>query len=92
MSSLKEIVKNPTTTVVDVRNSWEFESGHYEGALNIPLDQIPQRISEFEEFEGPIVLYCRSGQRSGMALQLLKQQGLENLYNGGGIDDMLSLA
>lgn len=92
MSSLKEIVKDPSTTVVDVRNSWEFESGHYQGALNIPLDQIAQHLSEFEAMEGPIVLYCRSGNRSGMALQLLKQQGLENLYNGGGIEDMLSLA
>lgn len=92
MSSLKEIVNNANTTVVDVRNTWEFEEGHYEGALNIPLDQIPQRLDEFKKMEGAIVLYCRSGYRSGMALQLLKQQGLDNLYNGGGVDEMLSLA
>jgi phage shock protein E len=92
MSSLKEIVNNANTTVVDVRNTWEFEEGHYEGALNIPLDQIPQRLDEFKKMEGAIVLYCRSGNRSGMALQLLKQQGLDNLYNGGGVDEMLSLA
>jgi len=56
------------------------------------LEELPQRVSEFESFEGPIVLYCRSGNRSGMALQFLKQQGFENLYNGGGLDDMLKLA
>lgn len=91
MSTLKEIVKNPSTTVVDVRNTWEFEEGHYPGALNIPLDQVMQNLSQFEAMEGPIVLYCRSGNRSGMALQVLKQQGLDNLYNGGGVDEMLSL-
>ena len=91
MSSLKELVKDPTTTVVDVRSPWEFERGHYTGALNIPLEEIPQRIAEFEAFEGPIVLYCKSGNRSGMALNFLKQQGFDNLTNGGGINDMLSL-
>ena len=91
MSSLKELVKDPATTVVDVRSPWEFGSGHYTGALNIPLEEIPQRIAEFEAFEGPIVLYCKSGNRSGMALNFLKQQGFDNLTNGGGINDMLSL-
>ena len=91
MSSLKELVKDPATTVVDVKSPWEFESGHYTGALNIPLEEIPQRIAEFEAFEGPIVLYCKSGNRSGMALNFLKQQGFDNLTNGGGINDMLSL-
>jgi phage shock protein E len=92
MSSLKEILQNPTTTVIDVRNDWEFESGHYTGAVNIPLDQLPQRMQELESAEGAIVLYCRSGNRSGMALNFLKQQGFEDLYNGGGIDDMLQIA
>lgn len=92
MSSLKELVKNPKTTIVDVRSPWEFESGNYPGAINIPLEEIPQRISEFEAFEGPIVLYCKSGNRSGMALNFLQQQGFEHLTNGGGINDMLSLS
>jgi phage shock protein E len=80
MATLKEIVKQADTTIVDVRSTWEVETGKYPGAINIPL------------FEGPIVLYCRSGSRSGMALQFLQQQGFENLYNGGGLDDMLKLA
>jgi len=91
MSTLKELVKNPATTIVDVQSPWEFESGNYPGAINIPLEELPQRIAEFEAFEGPIVLYCRSGNRSGMALNFLKQQGFEDLTNGGGINDMLSL-
>ena len=92
MPSLKELVKDPKTTIVDVRSPWEFESGNYPGALNIPLEEIPQRLAEFEAFEGPIVLYCRSGNRSGMALNFLQQKGIEHLTNGGGINDMLSLS
>ena len=92
MSTLKEIVKQAGTTIIDVRSTWEVEMGQYPGAINIPLEELPQRVSEFEAFEGPIVLYCRSGNRSSMALQFLKQQGFENLYNGGGLDDMLKLA
>lgn len=91
MAELKELVKDANTTIIDVRSPWEFESGNYPGAINIPLEEISQRVAEFEAFEGPIVLYCRSGNRSGMALNFLKQQGFENLTNGGGISDMLSL-
>jgi phage shock protein E len=39
--------------------------------------------------QGPIVVYCRSGNRSGMAMSLLKQAGLSEVYNGGGLHDML---
>ncbi|MBM3414837.1 MAG: rhodanese-like domain-containing protein [Bacteroidetes bacterium] len=92
MNTLKEIVKQAGTTIVDVRSTWEVEMGQYPGAINIPIEELSQRVSEFKAFEGPIVLYCRSGQRSGMALQFLKQQGFENLYNGGGLEEMLKLA
>jgi len=92
MSNLKEIVNQAGTTIVDVRSPWEVEMGQYPGAINIPIEELQQRVSEFNAFKGPIVLYCRSGQRSGMALQFLKQQGFENLYNGGGLEEMLKLA
>lgn len=88
MPNLKELVNDPNTFIVDVRNTWEFESGHIEGAKNIPLDEIPQRLSEFKDLSQPIVLYCRSGMRSGTALNFLQQQGIQNLFNGGGLSDM----
>jgi len=40
--------------------------------------------------KGPIVLYCRSGNRSGMAMGLLKQAGLIDVYNEGALEDMLA--
>lgn len=88
MPNLKELVKNPSTIIVDVRSPWEYEAQHIPGALNIPLEQIPYKTAEFQSFQHPVVVYCRSGARSGMALGMLQQNGITNVYNGGGIGDM----
>jgi phage shock protein E len=88
MQSLKEIVKDRNAVFVDVRTPQEFEEGHIDAARNIPLDQLMGRLDELQGINGPIVLYCRSGNRSGMALHILKAEGFKNLYNGGGIEDM----
>ena len=76
-------------TVVDVRSPQEFVQGHYPGAVNIPLDQIQGQLPKIKEMESPIVAYCRSGNRSAMAVSILKQSGINEVYNGGGIDDLL---
>ncbi len=88
MRSLKEIVKNPATVIVDVRSPWEFEMEHVPGAKNIPLEEVMYKVKEFKELQSPIVLYCRSGNRSGMAASILKQNGITDVYNGGGLGDM----
>lgn len=88
MPTLRELVHDPNTVIVDVRSDWEFESGHVKGALNIPLDQVPSRIAEFKAMGKPIVVYCKSGGRSGMAAGILQQNGITNVYNGGGFGDM----
>jgi len=85
---LKEIIKNPSTMVVDVRSPWEFEMDHIPGAKNIPLEEIAAKAEEFRSCQCPVVFYCRSGARSGMAVSILKQNGLANIYNGGGLEDM----
>lgn len=86
---MEELLANPSTTVVDVRETGEFAGGHFEGAINIPLGIVPLRLDEFKAMNGPIVVYCRSGNRSGMAMSLLRQAGLTEVYNGGGLNDML---
>lgn len=88
MQTLQEIVHNPSTVLVDVRSPWEFESGHLNGAVNIPLEQLTDRAAELRNLQVPLVLYCRSGARSGMATALLTQLGLTAVYNGGGIDQL----
>jgi phage shock protein E len=86
---MEHLVRNPATTIVDVRETGEYASGHFAGAINIPLGIIPLRLEEFKSMKGPIIVYCRSGNRSGMAMNILKQSGLAEVYNGGGLDDML---
>ena len=86
---MKEIISK--ASIVDVRTPSEFKEGHYPGAVNIPLNELPQRVGEFREMKKPIVAYCRSGSRSGMAVLILKQNGLDDVYNGGGLYDLYNL-
>jgi len=66
--------------IVDVRTPQEFASGHYEGAINIPVNEVEQYLSEFEGHE-QIVVYCRSGARSGNAKNILESNGYTNVIN-----------
>ena len=59
--------------------------------MNIPLHEIPARIDELKKLGRPVVIYCRSGHRSGAAVNLLKQAGLKDVYNGGGVFNMQKL-
>lgn len=88
MNTLKELIKNPATVVVDVRSGWEFEANHIPGAKNIPLEEVPYKVEEFKAFKSPVVLYCRSGNRSAMAVSILKQNGVADVFNGGGLGDL----
>jgi len=78
---LKEIINNGAY-LVDVRSPGEFAGGSAEGAVNIPLDQIANRANELKGKE-PIVVFCRSGNRSGQAKSILEQKGFKDVINGG---------
>ena len=70
--------------IIDVRTPGEFMMGNVEGSINIPLDEVSSRVEEFKNIEGNLVLCCASGGRSGQATMFLQQNGLSNVYNGGG--------
>lgn len=74
--------------IVDVRTVGEYQSGHFPGALNIPVDQVEKRISEFGEKDKPIIVYCASGGRSGSAKSYLESIGFTNITNAGGLSNM----
>jgi phage shock protein E len=76
---------------VDVRTAEEYASGHVAGAIHIPYDEMPARWQELESYrDSSLVLYCRSGRRSGIAIDVLEEKGFKKLENGGGIDDLRS--
>ncbi len=88
MSPLKDLLKNPTTLVVDVRSPLEYAAQHIPGAQNIPLEEVTTRLAEFRSIHKQVVLYCRSGNRSGIAVNILKQNGITDVYNGGSLENM----
>lgn len=87
---MKDIINANGTILVDVRTPGEFEDGSAKGAVNIPLDRV---MSELEKFKGKenIVVFCRSGNRSGQAKYILEQNGFKNVFNGGTWQDVAML-
>jgi rhodanese-related sulfurtransferase len=75
--------------VIDVRTPQEFKGGAYPGALNIPLDELPNHIQQLGSLMRDITVYCASGARSSYALRILNQAGFTNVKNGGGIMQMM---
>ncbi len=73
---------NKQNTIIDVRTPGEFMGGNVAGSINIPLNEIPQRLSEIQEMPQPIILCCASGARSGQAAMFLQSNGI-NCENGG---------
>lgn len=80
------IVNRENAVLVDVREAAEYEAGHIPNAVHIPLGEIAAAKSLQKLKEKPVVLYCRSGQRSLQAGSKLRSQGFTQLYNlAGGI-------
>lgn len=78
---LSDAIKNGAF-LVDVRTPAEFATGSVKGAVNIPLDKITGQLSAFKDKKA-IVVFCRSGSRSGMAKSILEQNGVSQVINGG---------
>jgi phage shock protein E len=73
--------------LVDVRTSGEYASGHIKGSVNIPLDRVESNIQKFKGKDN-IVVFCRSGNRSGQARSILEAHGIKGVTNGGSIDNV----
>lgn len=74
-------------TIVDVRSPMEFQGGHVAGSVNIPLQEVPDKIEEFRSMPQPLLLCCASGGRSGQATAFLQHHGVQ-CENGGGWMDV----
>ncbi|HMP90428.1 MAG TPA: rhodanese-like domain-containing protein [Kiritimatiellia bacterium] len=77
--------------VIDVRTVAEFNSGHLDGAINIPHEKTDALAAVIgSDMSREVVLYCRSGRRSGIAMNALRQRGYEKIINGGSYAGLLS--
>jgi phage shock protein E len=73
--------------IIDVRTADEFKTGHVKDAVNIPLDSINRQLLLIKKMNKPVIAVCRSGNRSGTAVSILKNIGVE-AYNGGAWDSL----
>ncbi len=78
------------SVIIDVRSPMEFARGSAPGSINIPLNEIPDRLEEFQKMQGTLVICCASGNRSGQACLYLKANDIEAV-NGGSWHDVQSL-
>jgi rhodanese-related sulfurtransferase len=80
-----QLINHKNAIVLDVREPNEYDSGHVLNSKLMPLGKLKERMGELEKFkEQPIVVVCRSGNRSGTACFLLGRQGFNHAYNLAG--------
>lgn len=84
----KEEMKDSNTIVLDVRSQEEYNNGHIENSILIPIDNLEDDAeTKLINKDQKILIYCRSGNRSEKAADLLLQMGYTNIYDFGGIND-----
>lgn len=77
-----KLINHEDAVVLDVRENNEYHNGHILNSIHIPQGNLASRITELEKYKTkPIIVGCRSGNRSGHACALLKKQGFETVYN-----------
>lgn len=82
-----QLINRKDALVIDVRDTGEYEAGHIAGARHMPEKQLAERLKELEKFKDrALIVVCRSGTRSGAAVQVLRGNGFGEAVNlSGGI-------
>ena len=75
--------EQPAKIVIDVRRPDEFSKGHATGSINIPLQELENRLDEIKKMKQPVVVVCGGGTRHVKAFELLKAHGIESEKGGG---------
>jgi len=83
---MKNLIKDGAF-LVDVRTPPEFAEQYIENSVNIPLDTVANSLDSFRD-KKHIIVFCRSGNRSGLAKSILEQNGFTNVTNGGSLEDI----
>ena len=74
------IRSKPGLMVLDVRTAAEYDESHISGALNMPVQELEGRLSELDS-SAEYLVYCRTGNRSSVAVQLMKAAGFDKVYH-----------
>ena len=82
-----QLINRKDALVIDVRDTGEYEGGHIAGARHVPEKQLTERLKELEKFKDrALIVVCRSGVRSSVAVQVLRRGGFSDAVNlQGGI-------
>jgi len=77
-----EAIENPTVSIIDVRTPGEFSKGSIKGSINIPVDEIADKIGSIvPDKSRTMYLYCLSGSRSQMATDILNGMGYSQVFS-----------
>ena len=76
----KQMMQNGGVQVVDVREDWEYESGHLPGAEHIPVNSVSARRDEVSP-DRDIIFVCSVGRRSALACEMAAAEGITRIYN-----------
>jgi rhodanese-related sulfurtransferase len=74
------VESNVSLIIVDVRTREEYDSGHIEGAILIPVSELEGRINELSK-EEELLIYCRTGNRSSNSVNILKANGYTKIFH-----------
>ena len=75
---------NQDLIIVDVRTREEYEQGHIKGAILVPYDKIAESRENIEKFtDKPILIYCKTGRRSAISIEALREYGFSKIYHMG---------
>jgi rhodanese-related sulfurtransferase len=74
------IEDKPYLVILDVRTASEYEDGHIEGAINIPVQELSAHLDELSR-EDELLVYCRTGNRSKQAVDILQDVGFTKIYH-----------
>jgi phage shock protein E len=88
VSTVNATQTRSTALYVDVREPSEWQAGHIEWAILVPLADIEAGRLDKIPKDTPVALYCRSGRRSGIAYDILKKAGYTNISNVWGMDQV----
>lgn len=80
VQTVAEIKDRDDVYVLDVREQWEYDEGHIPGVVLVPLAEVPNRINEIPT-DKTVIVTCRTGNRSGQAVDFLRQNGFDNVHN-----------